>query len=369
MLTVSQLIANGELEPALQQTQQQIRQNPADAKLRVLLFQLYCISGLWDKALNQLNVLRDLDASTLLMVSTYEQVLQCEALRKEVFAGRKTPLVFGQPQEWMALMLEALKLESDGNHPQAAELRNLAMNQAPATPGSIDGTPFAWIADATFGSAPVWKPLSMAVIIGFPSCKSARFSWKSRPTCAIWSGFPLISPGLTAAKLKLYSVALSRFGTGRRCADSPVAADRLAAGGGRYRSRPWSAFIGNRCRRLCAVGCAQHRTGRRSGTAVMADLLHSERLQPSLLDRLTDDAPENQKESREQRVMSMRQLRQSVLRDLSWLLNTAALESMTDLADYPFVANSVLNFGSPVFSGVSVTGIDAKQIQRKVKQR
>ncbi|ANE57185.1 MULTISPECIES: type VI secretion system baseplate subunit TssE [Methylomonas] len=100
----------------------------------------------------------------------------------------------------------------------------------------------------------------------------------------------------------------------------------------------------------------------------MADLLHSERLQPSLLDRLTDDAPENQKESREQRVMSMRQLRQSVLRDLSWLLNTAALESMTDLADYPFVANSVLNFGSPVFSGVSVTGIDAKQIQRKVKQ-
>ncbi|MCQ8182574.1 virulence protein SciE type [Methylomonas sp. SURF-1] len=148
MLTVSQLIANGELEPALQQTQQQIRQSPADAKLRVLLFQLYCISGLWDKALNQLNVLRDLDASTLLMVSTYEQVLQCEALRKEVFAARKTPLVFGQPQEWMALMLEALKLESDGNHSHAAELRSQAMQQAPATPGSIDGTPFAWIADA-----------------------------------------------------------------------------------------------------------------------------------------------------------------------------------------------------------------------------
>lgn len=100
----------------------------------------------------------------------------------------------------------------------------------------------------------------------------------------------------------------------------------------------------------------------------MADLLHSERLQPSLLDRLTDDAPENQKESREQRVMSMRQLRQSVLRDLSWLLNTAALETMTDLSNYPFVAKSVLNFGSPVFSGVSVTGIDPKQIQKKVKQ-
>ncbi|WP_445372270.1 type VI secretion system accessory protein TagJ [Methylomonas sp. HW2-6] len=148
MLSVSQLIANGELDPALQQTQQQIRQNPADAKLRVLLFQLYCVSGWWDKALNQLNVLRDLDASSLLMVSTYEQVLQCEALRKEVFAARTTPLIFGQPQEWMALMLEALKLEIDGNHTLAAELRGRAMQQAPATPGSIDGTPFAWIADA-----------------------------------------------------------------------------------------------------------------------------------------------------------------------------------------------------------------------------
>ncbi|WP_020483717.1 type VI secretion system baseplate subunit TssE [Methylomonas sp. MK1] len=100
----------------------------------------------------------------------------------------------------------------------------------------------------------------------------------------------------------------------------------------------------------------------------MADLLHAERLQPSLLDRLTDEAPEKRAETREQRVMSLRQLRQSVLRDLSWLLNTAAFESMVNLADYPFVARSVLNYGTPVLSGVSLTGIDVKKIERKVRQ-
>jgi len=100
----------------------------------------------------------------------------------------------------------------------------------------------------------------------------------------------------------------------------------------------------------------------------MAELLHTERLQPSLLDRLTDNAPDRLQEARDQRVLSMRQLRQSVLRDLSWLLNTAAFESVTELNDYPFVAQSVINYGSPIFSGMSLSGVDPKKIERKIKQ-
>lgn len=100
----------------------------------------------------------------------------------------------------------------------------------------------------------------------------------------------------------------------------------------------------------------------------MADLLHAERLQPSLLDRLTDEAPDKRTEAREQRVMSLRQLRQTVLRDLGWLLNTVAFENVVNLADYPFAARSVLNYGSPVLSGVSLSGLDVKKIERKVRQ-
>lgn len=100
----------------------------------------------------------------------------------------------------------------------------------------------------------------------------------------------------------------------------------------------------------------------------MAELTNQERLQPSLLDRLTDDSPDKAVESREQRVLSLRQLRQSVLRDLSWLLNTSALNTMIDLADYPFAARSVVNYGMPLSSGTSVNGMDAAKIERKIKQ-
>lgn len=148
MESAQRALQEGNLDEALSLLQKYIRNCPADAKARIFLFQLLAVLGDWKRALTQLNVLRDLDTSTLLMVSTYEQVLQCEALRTEVFSARKTPLIFGQPQEWIALILEALKLENGGNHLQAAELRGHGMEQAPTTPGTIDGTPFAWIADA-----------------------------------------------------------------------------------------------------------------------------------------------------------------------------------------------------------------------------
>ena len=100
----------------------------------------------------------------------------------------------------------------------------------------------------------------------------------------------------------------------------------------------------------------------------MAELVAKERLQPSLLDRLTDYAPGEKTESREQRVMSYRQLRQSVLRDLSWLLNTVAFESLQDLSRVPFVAHSVLNYGIPALSGTDFSSIDSGALARKIKQ-
>jgi type VI secretion system protein ImpF len=100
----------------------------------------------------------------------------------------------------------------------------------------------------------------------------------------------------------------------------------------------------------------------------MAELVAKERLQPSLLDRLTDYAPGEKNESREQRVMSLRQLRQNVLRDLSWLLNTTALEALENLSSVPFVSHSVLNYGIPALSGSNFSSIDPVSLTRKMKQ-
>jgi type VI secretion system protein ImpF len=100
----------------------------------------------------------------------------------------------------------------------------------------------------------------------------------------------------------------------------------------------------------------------------MAELLPKERLQPSLLERLRDDEPDQQQESREQRVLSMNKLRDSVLRDLVWLFNAINLESVQDLDSYPEVARSVLNYGLPDLTGKVAAGIDTGEIERLIRQ-
>lgn len=84
----------------------------------------------------------------------------------------------------------------------------------------------------------------------------------------------------------------------------------------------------------------------------MADPSRSDRLQPSLLDRLTDNAPDQRRETLGQQTLTMQQLRQAVLRDLAWILNTTNLATSEDLAASPRAARSTLNFGIPGFAGL-----------------
>ncbi len=52
--------------------------------------------------------------------------------RREVFAGRKTPLMFGDPEEWIALLLESLKLTALSEIAKGQGLRERAFELAPA---------------------------------------------------------------------------------------------------------------------------------------------------------------------------------------------------------------------------------------------
>jgi len=91
-------------------------------------------------------------------------------------------------------------------------------------------------------------------------------------------------------------------------------------------------------------------------------------LQPSLLDRLTDEEPEKKSEPKERRGLTQAKLRKSVLRDLNWLFNCSNLESVQNLEDCPEVAKSVVNYGLPGFSGHTISGVDVIEIERLLKQ-
>jgi type VI secretion system protein ImpF len=92
-----------------------------------------------------------------------------------------------------------------------------------------------------------------------------------------------------------------------------------------------------------------------------------ERLQPALLDRLTDLEPDKKVEPREARVLSKRRMRESVLRDLAWLFNATQLEAVDDLARTPLVRRSVLNFGLPSLSGATASSLDIGDLAKAIR--
>jgi len=166
MATAQEFVAAGDPQSALQLLQQQVREKPGDAKLRIFLFQLLCVLGQWERAMAQLDVCGQLDAGTLAMVNTYREAIKCEAVRGAVFAGKTTPVVFGQPAAWVAMLIEALSQDAQGHSEQAQRLRADAFEQAPATAGSLNGEAFDWIADADSRVGPVLE----AVLNG-------RYTW------------------------------------------------------------------------------------------------------------------------------------------------------------------------------------------------
>jgi type VI secretion system protein ImpE len=172
-MLAEQLIKDGDLAAALKALQDTVRQDPSNAKYRVFLFQLLSVMGQWDRALTQLNVVGELDAAALPMVQTYREAIQCEALRADIFAGKRAPLIFGEPEDWLGLLVEALRLDAiDTSH--AANLRAQAFEQAPASGGSIDGERFEWLADADQRLGPVLEAVVNGRYFWIPFSRIAR---------------------------------------------------------------------------------------------------------------------------------------------------------------------------------------------------
>jgi type VI secretion system protein ImpE len=172
-MLAQQLVREGKLGEALAALQDAVRKNAADAKLRVFLFQLLAVMGQWSRALTQLNVAGELDAATLPMVQTYRAAIQCEALRADIFAGKRVPLIFGEPQPWLAQLIDALA--HDATDPaRAAAARAQALDAAPASSGSIDGTPFAWLADADMRLGPTLEAIVNGRYFWIPMARIAR---------------------------------------------------------------------------------------------------------------------------------------------------------------------------------------------------
>lgn len=165
-MTAEQLLREGKPAEAIAALTPLIKARPADPKLRVFLFQLLAIEGQWERAVTQLSVIGGMDALALPMAQAYREALRCELLRAEVFAGRRSPLIFGDPEPWIAVLLDAIRAAAEGHFAQASEARDRALAEAPAISGTVSfpktneadeprTEAFAWLADGDSRLGPV----------------------------------------------------------------------------------------------------------------------------------------------------------------------------------------------------------------------
>lgn len=160
----------GDLAGCLAELQKFVRANPASADARLFLAQLYMVLGDWPRAVTQLSVTGELEASALPTVHLCRIAIQCESFRASVFRGERAPLLLGEPEPWIATLLQSVASLGQGRVEEAAALRAQAFEQAPASSGELNGERFEWLADADSRFGPMlevilkgayyWVPVS-----------------------------------------------------------------------------------------------------------------------------------------------------------------------------------------------------------------
>ncbi|HQS97363.1 MAG: virulence protein SciE type [Novosphingobium sp. 17-62-19] len=158
------LLRDGDLDGARAALVDIVRTRPGDDKARMFLFQLLCVTGEWDKARKQLQALAQVADNAQMLAATYNQAIDAELLRADVFAGKADMPVLVGMGGWVEGVAQAISLGAKGQLAEAAGLRDEAFEQAPDTLGTLEtasaeAQSFDWIADADTRFGPSFEAI------------------------------------------------------------------------------------------------------------------------------------------------------------------------------------------------------------------
>lgn len=158
------LLREGDLDGARAALVEIVRSKPGDDKARMFLFQLLCVTGEWEKARKQLQALAQVADNAQMLAATYNQAIDAELLRADVFAGKADMPVLVGMGGWIEGVAQAVSLFAKGHYDQADALRDAAFGEAPDTPGTLETSSaaaqsFDWIADADMRFGPTFEAI------------------------------------------------------------------------------------------------------------------------------------------------------------------------------------------------------------------
>ena len=168
-------LQEGKLKQTLAQLQDEVRSSPRMRRCESFSFNS-CASWASGRRPHAAPGACGLDPSSMMLARIFQPVISCEVFRQEVFAGKRTPLIFGEPLEWMGLLIQANQLASTGQIKAGLELRDRAFEAAPATPGKMGEQPFEWLADADQRLGPVLEVILEGRYFWVPFCRIKRIA-------------------------------------------------------------------------------------------------------------------------------------------------------------------------------------------------
>ena len=152
------LLRDGDLAGARSALAGALRRAPGDVALRQFFWQLIAVAGEWDKAEQQLRALTAAEPKALMLGNVYGQAIAAMRQREAVIAGRERAVSLVGSEPWVEGLIDAVQATGQGAADAAAR-GEAALADAPATPGSLDGAAFAWIADADVRFGPMLEAI------------------------------------------------------------------------------------------------------------------------------------------------------------------------------------------------------------------
>lgn len=157
MSNADDCLRSGDLDGARAALVDHLKAHPADPGGRMFLFQLLALAGDWDKARLHLNALAKLTPEAQMLSVVYNQAIEAEAVRAAVHTGKERATVIRGA--WAEGLADALQHYATGDRAAGDEARDQALDQAPDTPGAMDGTRFDWISDADSRFGPTFEAI------------------------------------------------------------------------------------------------------------------------------------------------------------------------------------------------------------------
>jgi len=186
---IETLLKAGDLSGALAAVKAAIRKAPADSDLRFTLFQVLSATGDWEGASNQLVAYTELTGRQSPLGIIFNDLIKAEVMRKLVFQGEKLPVIFGEPFEWVPLLVQACHHFAKGEYDAAATLRSQALKEAPGISGTCNGTPFAWMMDGDSRLGPLLEIMMKGTYYWVPQqrVKAMTFAEPTHLRDRVWT--------------------------------------------------------------------------------------------------------------------------------------------------------------------------------------